>query len=147
MELKELIKNYLKSAKLMQLATVSGEKPWVCTVNYCFDRELNFYWMSLRKTRHSSELSQNPKVSIAVVVDPNKKIGIQAEGEAFEVKGEELVEGHKLYCERYGDKPQRLKEAESNDPNVRSYYKFIPNKVMVFDETNEGLESQELNLN
>lgn len=90
MDKKETIRKYLETAKLMQLATISQSGPWVCTVNYCFDSDLNLYWMSLRQTRHSVELVENAKTAIAVVIDPNKKIGIQAEGEAFEVKGEDL---------------------------------------------------------
>jgi uncharacterized protein YhbP (UPF0306 family) len=145
-DLRRLIENYLKNAKIMQLSTVNEGSPWICTVNYVVDSDLNLYWMSMRRTRHSEELEADSRTAVAIVIDPVKKVGIQMQGNASEVGGDELIKAHKLYCESYGNKEKRLVEAKSGDKNVRGYYKFIPSKVMLFDETNENSPIQELKL-
>lgn len=85
MNLKKLIRDYLKEAKLMQLATSVNNKPWVCSVWFGFDVDLNIYWFSSTKRRHSKEVMKNPKVGGAIVYphtpkDPPR--GLQFEGTA-----------------------------------------------------------------
>lgn len=136
MDIKQLITDYLQEARLMQVATVKYGKPWVCTVNFAVDEDFNLYWMSLRSTHHSQQLAHSPSVAGAIVKDPTRIQGIQFEGTAQEVTGEELDRVNAIYQARYGDKPERLQEAKSNDPSVRGYYKIIPTKLVLFDKIN-----------
>ena len=53
MRLKQHIQQYLQEAKLMHLATVSGGKPWVCSVWFAADEDMNLYWFSAVTRRHS----------------------------------------------------------------------------------------------
>lgn len=145
MQSRSVVLNHLKNAKLMQISTVIENSPWICTVNFVFDKDLNLFWMSLRNTRHSKEIEQNSTVAVAIVIDSENKIGLQMQGTAIEVKGEELEKVHKIYCETYGDKPQRLIEAQSNDQNVRGYYKVSPTKLVIFNEESSP-EQQEVDL-
>lgn len=55
---------------------------------------------------------------------------------AKEVTGSDLELAHALYSERYGDKPERLAEAQSERPEVRTYYVFQPTYIVLFDEVN-----------
>lgn len=46
MNIYQLIKDYLTEAKLMQLVTSVDGQPWVCSVWFATDDELNIYWFS-----------------------------------------------------------------------------------------------------
>ena len=63
-----LIKQYLEDAKLMQLATSIDNQPWVCSVWYAADKDLNIYFFSSTTRRHSEELLKNNKISAAIVL-------------------------------------------------------------------------------
>lgn len=136
MDLKRLIGEYLADAKLMQLATLDNGQPWVCSVNYVHDAEWNLYWLSLRSRRHSRELLGYSKVAGAIIKDPSVKRGLQFEGVAREVDSQELLRVHELYCESYGNKPERLAEARSGKQNSRTYYALKLTNVVLYDEVN-----------
>lgn len=55
----------------MQLATAVNDQPYLCTVHYYSDDNLNFYWSSKPFRRHSGEIEQNPKVSTYVLIHEN----------------------------------------------------------------------------
>ncbi len=78
----------------------------------------------------------NKKVSAAILHDPEVKRCLHIEGEAREVTGKEITPVHKLYCEKYGDKPERLADAQSGDPDRRAYYVIKPKIFVLFDEIN-----------
>ena len=48
-DLRERIKNYLKTARVMQLATSVDDKPWACNVHFYSDDDMNLYWCSLQR--------------------------------------------------------------------------------------------------
>lgn len=94
-----IIRDGLAKMQLMQLATVAGDTPWICTVHFIEDEELNLYWLSLPSRRHSQELVSNPKVAVTIAVkDEMPVIGIQAEGQAGEVTDHEVI---KSIMEKY----------------------------------------------
>ena len=62
MDLRELVRDYLTKAQIMQIATVHDHQPWVATVYFATDIDLNLYWMSRASRRHSQEILENPKV-------------------------------------------------------------------------------------
>lgn len=136
LNLKKLITEYLAEGKVMQLATVNNGQPWICTVNYVYDDKFNVYWMSLKTRRHSQELRNHSQAAGAIVKDPNVKRCLHFTGIAKELSGADLEIAHKLYSEIYGDKPQRLAEAQSPDPDTRTYYVLEPNYIVLFDEVN-----------
>src|SRR5688572_7268966 len=87
-ELRSLIQDYLKQAKLMQLGTAVANQPWVCSVWFAADEELNIYWFSSVNRRHSEELKGNSKVAGAFALphdpeDPPR--GLQFQGVAEEL--------------------------------------------------------------
>jgi uncharacterized protein YhbP (UPF0306 family) len=136
MELQKIIDNYLQEANIMQLATVKDGRPWLCTVTYVADDSHNLYWCSSKASRHSQELSADPAVAVAIVKDPSVKQGLQAEGVATPVAAADLETVHRLYCNRYGDKPERLVEAQSNEPHARTYYVVRLTSIKMHDEVN-----------
>jgi hypothetical protein len=54
--------------------------PWVCTVFYVSDSDLNVYWVSKASRRHSSELHENPQAAGAVCISERPLIGLQMQG-------------------------------------------------------------------
>jgi uncharacterized protein YhbP (UPF0306 family) len=136
MNLKKIIRDYLKEARVMQLATVKDGQPWICTVNYVFDKESNLYWMSRRSTRHSQELKSDSRVAGAIVKNPDIKRCLHFEGSAYEVSKENLEFANELYSQRYDDKPNRLEEAKPDNKKVRTYYILKPKLFVLFDEVN-----------
>src|SRR5690606_14682804 len=90
----EKIRQYMcGDTQAMQLATVAGNQPWVCTVYFVADDELNLYWLSWPTRRHSKELMGNSKVAAAIAIKQDQPIiGVQIEGIAEEVEDAGVVE-------------------------------------------------------
>jgi len=90
---KELMK-YLKSHKLMQLATGTG-KPTICTVYYATDGKFNLYFISNPKTRHCTNIRKNSSVACAVTDSDqtvtSRKSGMQIYGTASHLKTEKEI--------------------------------------------------------
>ena len=100
MDLKQLIKDNLKTTRTMSLSTSVNNKPWTCTIHYYSDDDFNFYWISTPQRRHSQEIAQNPNVAVAIKIHedtPDEKyvIGISAEGTAKLIDDKKLK---KLVC-------------------------------------------------
>jgi uncharacterized protein YhbP (UPF0306 family) len=60
---KDIYPDILKDIKLMQLASVRDNKPWMCNVWYVMDEDHNVYWISRETRRHSLEIKDNPHVA------------------------------------------------------------------------------------
>ena len=139
MKLRKLIENYLKEAKMLQVATAKGNQPWACTVYFAFDEELNIYWISKPTRRHSKELRNNAKVAGVIVLPhtPGDDVrGIQLKGVAKELTDkDEATSGMKYYAERFGMKQDRVK-AILNGDDGHACYKITPNLYVLFDEVN-----------
>lgn len=87
---KELILSFLADHKLMAVATF-GDFPWIASVFYTFDRNINLYFLSDPTTLHIKQITQNPKVSVAIA-DSRQSIskpkrGLQLSGIAEQISG------------------------------------------------------------
>jgi uncharacterized protein YhbP (UPF0306 family) len=84
------IKDYLKSHFQFVLAT-SGEHPWVATLYYSTDDDLNIYFLTSPKTIHAQHIKDNPKVAASFADSPqapnSKKVGLQIYGICKEITG------------------------------------------------------------
>lgn len=152
MEIRPLVENYLQSARLMQLATVRDGQPWVCTVYFVADEDMNLYWLSWPERRHSREVAQHDKAAAAVVVqdggDRKPVVGIQVEGTVAEVTDEEAVKRiSETYAQKYGQGKRFYKNFKTGT-NRHHMYKLMPQKLVLFDEQNFSAENarQELSL-
>lgn len=134
--MKELIKEYLKSKKDMQLATTANGQPWICTVYYFYDDDFNLYWTSGRSRQHSLEILNDSRTAVTIVKDTKRKQALQIAGNAYEVSDDELDRVHALYQERYGAKDYDLEEMKKHNPEGRSYWVFKPTGIFLWDEVN-----------
>lgn len=122
---------------MAQLATSANGQPWVCSVYYVVDDELNLYWLSFPNRRHSQEIGKNNKVAITIAVKTDLPVvGLQAEGAAELVKDSKQIEKiTKLYVDRY-NAGQNFYNNFLEGKNKHMMYKFTPKKFTLFDEVN-----------
>ena len=121
--------------RMMQIATASGDQPWICTVYFVEDDDLNLYWLSFPTRRHSQEIAAHNKVAVAVPIKFDKPvIGIQAEGVAEPVTdGRVVADVMRSYVERYNS-GQQFYDLFVKGQNQHVMYKFTPSKYVLFDE-------------
>ena len=139
MNLRKLIEDYLKEAKMLQVVTSKNNQPWACTVYFAFDENLNLYWLSKPTNRHSEEIRNNEKVAGTIVlphVPGDKGRGIQLQGIAKELNSRSEAEvGMKYYAKRFGLKLKRVKVILDGSDGHRCY-KITPDYYVMFDELN-----------
>ena len=150
-KLEKLIKEYLQQAKMMQLATVSNGKPWVCNVWFAADKNLNIYWFSATNRRHSVETSKDKHIAAAICLSQTPKDtprGIQLEGTAELItKPTEVAIATKLYVGRIFSLKQ-IKQFMSFIESPHRFYKIKPTSIVLFDKVNYPDEPrQELKIN
>lgn len=138
-ETEKLIRQYLAQGKMMQIATVAGDQPWICTVYYVEDEQANLYWLSLPDRRHSREIAQHPRVAVAVPIKFDKPvIGLQAEGRAEKVEDPEVIQ---RVMQGYADRYNAGKQFYDNfvaGKNQHALYRFAPDQISLFDEQTFG---------
>ncbi len=137
MDLRELVRDYLSKAQVMQIATSHDHQPWVATVYFATDIDLNLYWMSRVSRRHSQEILENPKVAGAIVLPHNygeKVRGIQFEGTAKQLSDGDAQSGINIYSSRFWIVEDRANAADGSDQ--RGCFQIRPSKFILFDEVN-----------
>lgn len=123
----------------MQLGTVAGDQPWVCTVRFVTDDNNNIYWASLPTRRHSQEIADHAKVSCAIVVQDKLDkpvIGIQIAGTAemlpVPLGNTEMVT---KYARTFGRDQEWIDDFVVGKTEHR-LYKLQPAKIYIIDEEN-----------
>ena len=84
----ELIKEFLQGKFQMVVATY-GQHPWIATVYFTYNENLNLYFLSDPETIHCQQIVQNPSVAVAIAEapqnPPDEKKGLQIYGHAAQV--------------------------------------------------------------
>lgn len=116
--------------------------PWVSPVAYVFDKDWNFYFVSLPDSKHSRNIESRKKVAVAIF-DSRQKwgtgVGLQVEGEIKKIPFLEIPRLLKLYFSReypYGqanmsDFVRGLRKMLQN--KIYLLYRFTPKKVWMND--------------
>jgi uncharacterized protein YhbP (UPF0306 family) len=127
--------NDINQQKVMQVATLRGNQPWICTVYFVTDNG-NFYWLSLPERRHSQELEKNKRAAIAVAIKQDiPVIGLQAEGEVRIVTTLEEVERVlAIYVKKYNQGLQFVERFKAGK-NRHLLYCLTPSSTKLFDES------------
>jgi len=141
MNVEELVRRYIREGMMMQVATIKGDQPWVCTVYYVPDEELNLYWISTPERRHSREIAGHPKVAGAIPVKhapDGGVVGLQFEGQAQRITDQDEIQKiMKLYVNRY---TMRLPTGDGwyrdfiAGKNPYKLYRIKPSLFVLFDE-------------
>lgn len=128
----------VNAAKVMQLATLRGDQPWICTV-YFVAKGGKFYWLSFPERRHSQEIADNANAAVAITIHQDAPvIGLQAEGEVYVVR--DIAEAKsvlELYVAKY-DKGREFIDRLKHGANHHELYCLVPRKTMLFDERTPG---------
>ena len=139
--IEKLIREYLidGQTRMMQVATCVDNKPWICTVYYAVDEDLNLYWMSKPERRHSEEIIQNSTIVATVVHDqqPPRKDhrSVTIEGTAQELSGAEALKPILLYGKQLASPKEWIQAVKlATDPH--KIYKLKPSKFVIFDDVN-----------
>ena len=139
MNLRKLIEEYLKEAKLMQLATSIDNQPWVCSVWFAADKDLNIYWFSSTSRRHSKEVMKNQKVAAAIALPQTPKDtprGLQLQGVAEQVTSKrDVLKAISLFVSRIFTKEQ-ITNFMKLKGNPHKFYKIKPTQFVLFDAVN-----------
>lgn len=140
MDGKKLIQQYLKDARVMQLATVSTNKPWTCNLHFYADDEFNLYWISTLARRHSKEISENAYVSAAIKIHEDTQdepyvIGISIEGTARLLTEHETKIIGEQYVAKLKKAPTLIEEILSGK-NPHKFYLLKPTNIVLFDTKN-----------
>jgi uncharacterized protein YhbP (UPF0306 family) len=136
--IRKLIKEDLKKARMMQVATVKNDQPWNCTVYFAADDKFNLYWISKPTTRHSQEIESNANVGVAIPVkfDDLTVRGLSLEGVAAEVKdSKEIKQKVKLYSDKFNRGQEWYKDFVAGN-NPHKLYRIKPTKFVLFDRVN-----------
>ena len=138
MDIRSIVKDYLTVAQMLYLGTSHGHRPWVTTLYFAADIDLNIYWLSRRSRRHSQEVEKNSHVAGAIILPHNygdKVRGIQFEGEARELIDQNAVAGRQIYSSKYWiveDRVMTTKEGQDD----QACYQVRPEKFVLYDEVN-----------
>ena len=137
MTVRKLIEEYLKEARLMQLATSVNNQPWVCSVWFAPDKELNIYWISSETRRHSQEVLKNNRVARAIVLPQtpqDKPRGLQFQGVAEELSGrKEILNAIALYVGRGIFSKEKVLQFMKDSETPHRFYRIKPTQFVLFD--------------
>ncbi len=146
-QIRQLIQEeVLSKAHLMSLAVVDESGPWASYVIFVFDEDLNIYWLSDEKTRHSQAILKNPKASGAISVNHRSgedDIAVQFSGIAEKVEGDILPMAIQHRLKR--GRPAPIKEGEILDPG-ESWYKLTPEFFDLIHQPLFGFKKQRYDL-
>jgi uncharacterized protein YhbP (UPF0306 family) len=136
-DIKTLIREYLKNARVLQLATSVDNKPWACNVHFYSDDDLNLYWISNLERRHSQDIKQNPNAAITIKVhedtlEEHYIIGLSAEGKATLATMEDAKRISELYRKKLDKDPKTVEDALT-ETSQNKFYRLTPIKFIVFD--------------
>jgi len=140
MDAQELAAEYLPTARVMQVATSSENKPYVVNVHYYSDENGCLYWISETTARHSQELATNPHACAVIKVhedtpEENWIIGLNAEG-TVEYLGSDPGAGIAEAYQAKLDKPQKLMDRVASGAESLGFYRLTPERYSLFDTKN-----------
>jgi uncharacterized protein YhbP (UPF0306 family) len=139
MDPQAVIKRYLEQQHMMQLATLGGSNPWICSVYYVIDEDYNLYWASLPSRRHSLEIAGQANVAAAVPVAFTKGqpvAGLQIEGSAEMVEDPMAIKPiAERYAAKFGRDDEWIRNFTARKTEHR-LYKLTPTSYVLFDEIN-----------
>ncbi|MBU2101143.1 pyridoxamine 5'-phosphate oxidase family protein [Patescibacteria group bacterium] len=146
---KEKLFQYLKSQKLMSLATY-GKEVAVCNVYYALDKDFNFYLITPPSTEHAQNIAKNKKVACAVVDSAqkvtDKKVGAQIKGNASKIRSlGKLVVALRMWGQVNPGMESIINIENIKKKIIRSTaYKIEPTSIKFFNEGLYGEKESEL---
>ena len=133
------VQKYLQDHTVATLATSSNGDLWAAAVVYVHDGS-TLYFLSAPTSRHCLNLVHNPRIALTIQEDYSDWLeikGVQLEGNAFEISGEEEALARRLYGRKFpvvgllAQAPSAIVKALAK---VR-WYKIVPHRVYFIDNS------------
>lgn len=140
---------FLDYQHLMTLATFD-KKPWVCTVYFVTDADLNFYFVSSPKSKHCKDIEKNKHVAIAIydshTKNSDKKAGVQLQGSARLIKSwQETEKVLKMWNKKNPGKEKLITSENMKEGEISSrVFKVKPNYIKFFNQKVYGEEGSKI---
>lgn len=136
----DVVRQHLPQVNVMQLATTLHDLPYLCTVHYYSDEDLNLYWCSKLESRHSQEIKQHPNVAAYVLAHENTSeedyvIGMTIAGKAELVGAKIDPKIAKAYAKKLDHGPDFVEQL-ANDETAWKFYRLKPSSIVLFDNKN-----------
>lgn len=135
----------LKAHNTLTLATTDGQAVWAASVFYASDDELNLYFVSDYRTRHSKDIAAIPRCSGTVNADVDEWLsvkGLQMKGEATVLDGLARANALRLYLVKFAgvralfEKPQDANEETiAQRLKAANLYRFSPKWIRLIDNS------------
>jgi len=97
--------DYIKANRVLTVCSARGSAPWAANCFYAFDADkIAFLCLTSLDTRHGAEMRDNPRVSGTVSSQQANVAhirGLQFEGLALTLAGEDEARGRGLYYRRF----------------------------------------------
>lgn len=146
-DLNKLAREVIKTNQYLTIASSDKEGfSWASPVVYSFDKNWNLYFLSIPSSNHCQNIKSNNKVVVAIFDSHQlfgQGVGLQIEGEAFEISAKDTARIIKIYFDRkfpYGGPSQSpenyIKQFTSKDSIYRCY-KIVPKKTWMNDPNNK----------
>lgn len=136
---KKDVLDFLATKKLMVIATY-GNHPWIASVYYSFDNDLNLYFISNPTTMHGQHIEKNNKVA-AAIVDSNQKPsdvkkGLQIYGTVEKISGvNKIRHAIRLWKDFLNiQRPDISLENMKKGLYKGRMYKLTPKKIKLYNE-------------
>jgi len=144
-EIKNLAIKVLEDGYLMSLGTVDDGGVWVADVIYIYDENLNLYWLSFPRARHSKAIESNKKVACTITTswETGQERALQIEGVAEKVEGP-LFEYEKKLASKRGMQIPEVAGKVLEDGH--SWYVLRPTKVELIHNEPFGYKKQIVDL-
>ena len=145
--LRERVLDYLVSRSVATLSTAGPEGPWAAAVFFA-SSGFTLYFLSSPESRHCRNLSRDPRVAAAIHQDTSdwRAIkGVQLEGTASELAGEERAEAQRIYGRKFpliASPPPLIDAALSR---IR-WYRLVPSRLYFLDNAAGFAHREELPL-
>ncbi|MCO5105550.1 MAG: pyridoxamine 5'-phosphate oxidase family protein [Burkholderiaceae bacterium] len=137
--LEERVLAYLREHRVMTLATRGDHGPWAAAVFYVNDGfELCF--LSAPSTRHCTDIAAHARVAATIQEDYGDWAairGIQLEGVARELDGDDAERARRLYGEKFpivGKLAQAPAEIAAAFAKIR-WYRIVPDRLWFIDNS------------
>lgn len=129
--------DYLREHHVMTLATHGAAGPWAAAVFYVSDG-FTLYFLSAPSTRHASDIAANPHVAATIQEDYDdwaRIRGVQLEGNACRLAGDEAAYARRLYGAKYpivaGPSPAAIAVALAKV----HWYRVVPERLYFVDNS------------
>ena len=139
------VRELLAGHSTITLATAADGRSWAATVFYASDADLNLYFVSDLKTRHGRELHHNAHVTGAINHDVStwsEVIGLQIEGRALVLEGEERLKALDTYLTRFPDVRRLFDRPRDDNEKVIAgrlkkapFWRLTPTWIRLIDST------------